>query len=51
MSSSLLSDFFNPVTKTENIESGNSIEFKPSPKKGQNGIFDAIIRFLPILVI
>jgi hypothetical protein len=47
MSNSLLSDFFNPVTKTENIENGNSIEFKPSPKKGQNGIFDAIIRFLP----
>lgn len=45
MSNNLLNDFFNPVTKTDRVEA--SIEFKPSPKKGQGGVYNAVVRFLP----
>lgn len=45
MSNNLLNDFFNPQTKTETSDA--TIEFRPSPKKGTNGTFEAIVRFLP----
>lgn len=48
MSNSMFNDFFNPQVKlAETNDSGNSNLFKPNPKKGQNGVFTACIRFLP----
>lgn len=46
---STLNDFFNPgVTPTNPMDgSATSNEFRPSPKKGQNGVYEAVIRFLP----
>ena len=41
-------DFFNvakPVVQEQ--QSGPLTEFRPNPKKGQNGVFEAVIRFLP----
>lgn len=41
-------DFFNvakPVVQEQ--QSGPLTEFKPNPKKGQNGVFEAVVRFLP----
>lgn len=44
-----LNDFFNPTVKPQNPmdNSSNSAEFRPSHKKGQNGVYEAVIRFLP----
>lgn len=41
-----LDDFFNakPVVTETATE---RVEFKPNPKKGQNGVFQAVVRFLP----
>lgn len=47
MSKNLLNDFFNAVPKTDAPENAPSVEFRPNPKRGQNGVFDALIRFLP----
>lgn len=41
-------DFFNvakPVVQEQ--QAGPLTEFRPNPKKGQNGVFEAVIRFLP----
>lgn len=47
--SNILNDFFNPTVKASNpLDSGSAApEFRPSPKKGQNGVYEAVIRFLP----
>ena len=42
----ILNDLFNPQVKAE-TETGNVTEFKPSAKKGQAGVYTAIIRFIP----
>lgn len=43
-----LDDFFNmskPVVQEQ--QSAPLTEFRPNPKKGQNGVFEAVVRFLP----
>ena len=48
MSTQNFDDFFNvakPVVQEQ--QSGPLTEFRPNPKKGQNGVFEAVIRFLP----
>lgn len=42
----IIDDFFNakPVVQEQQQE---LTEFKPNPKKGQNGVFKAVVRFLP----
>lgn len=46
MATDVLNDLFNPQVKAE-TEQGNVTEFKPSAKKGQAGVYSAIIRFIP----
>lgn len=47
--SNILNDFFNPTVKPANAyeNTGANNEFRPTPKKGQNGVYEAVIRFLP----
>ena len=46
MSNSILEDFFNVKPKmADPVEP--SVEFRPTSKKGQNGVYKAVIRFLP----
>lgn len=42
-------DFFNAAPVVEQTQQQVSTEFKPNPKKGQNGVYKAIVRFLPSL--
>ena len=44
----MFNDFFNPQVKViDTNDTTNLTLFKPNPKKGQNGIYSAVIRFLP----
>ena len=46
MSNSILEDFFNVKPKmADPVEP--SVEFRPTSKKGQNGVYKAVVRFLP----
>lgn len=45
-SNSILEDFFNVKPKMAEPQEA-SVEFRPSSKKGQNGVYKAVIRFLP----
>lgn len=48
MSNNLFDTFFNPQVKPiDTLDTTSSTLFKPSPKKGQNGLYQAVIRFLP----
>lgn len=49
MSNNILNDFFNPTVPTAPAFASNSNnqEFRPNPKKGQNGVYEAVVRFLP----
>lgn len=47
--SNILNDFFNPTVKPNDAyaSASNNQEFRPNPKKGQNGVYEAVVRFLP----
>lgn len=45
--SDLLNDFFNPQVQVETTASETKTEFRPNYKKGKNGVYQAVIRFLP----
>lgn len=40
-------DFFNVKPVVQEAQQSQITEFRPSPKKGQNGVFQAVVRFLP----
>lgn len=42
-------DFFNAAPNVEQTQTQVITEFKPNPKKGQNGVYKAVVRFLPSL--
>lgn len=40
-------DFFNAKPVVQEQQTQQLTEFRPNPKKGQNGVFKAVVRFLP----
>ena len=42
-----LDDFFNVKPVVQDATQNAISEFRPNPKKGQNGVFSAIVRFIP----
>lgn len=40
-------DFFNAKPVVQEQQPTQLTEFRPNPKKGQNGVFEAVVRFLP----
>lgn len=47
MSTDVLNSFFNPNVEQFKQEEKKSDEFKPSPKAGRAGVYQALVRFLP----
>lgn len=44
---SVLDSFFNNKPKVTAPQDNAQVEFKPSAKKGQNGVYKAVVRFVP----
>lgn len=47
MSQTNFDEFFNAKPVVQEQPTQQLTEFRPNPKKGQNGVFEAVVRFLP----